>query len=261
MESGMSKQLNTNLIRISEKDVQNTYCCMTESPTPWQEALCYCRTWVLDNLGTFVDGYHLQLEDGVIIGHLYYADSEQALFPYDVESGAVVIYCEWIQERYQRQGFGKVMFAGFLDEMKRKGKQGILVETTDIEGQMYFKHYISRGFNIIREEGHQKLLYYPISEDEIRIQSRKSLVSVHKRFPVEVLVFRGFLCPYEVSTYLLLQEIAPEFGEQIVIKEIWISPETLQEYGVASGILINGKLKLTGGESESAVRQAIREEL
>jgi hypothetical protein len=46
-----------------------------------------------------------------------------------------------------------------------------------------------------------------------------------------------------------------------MLREVTLTPETLPEYGIAKGILINGRQKLGGGETEEAVRQAISEEL
>ena len=255
----MEETSQFQLKKIGVGDAQKAYCCMTEVPTPWPEALCHCRDWVSENLGKYVDGYHLQSESGVVAGHIYFADSERALFSYEVEPGAVVIYCEWIQLRFQGQGLGRDMFASFLNEIK--DKKGVVIETTDIEGQMHYQHYTSRGFKIIHEEGHNKLLHLPLTQEDIRYMRRESVFEPRPKVPVEILIFRGFLCPYEVSTYLQVKDIASEFGDQIFLKEIWISPETLSEYGVSSGVMINGKRKLSGGESESSVRQAIREEL
>jgi hypothetical protein len=248
--------------RLSQdEDAQQAYCCMTEGPTPWPQALCQCREWISKHLGVHVDGFHLQLESGEIIGHLYFAPSERALFSYQVEPGVGVLYCEWVQQRYQKKGLGRLLFETFVNHQKSQEAKGILVETTDIAGQMHFSHYQSRGFKVIAESGHNKLMYLPLSAPIIEFQPHQVKVSSHRRFPVEIHLFRGFLCPYEVSTHLLVREVAQEFGERVVLKEIWLTPETLATYGVASGVLINGRRKLAGGETERAVRQAIMEEL
>jgi hypothetical protein len=68
------------------------------------------------------------------------------------------------------------------------------------------------------------------------------------------------MCPYEVSSEMLLREVAQEFGDQVTLREVPLTSETLREYGVAKGIFINGRQKLTGGETEEQVRQAILEE-
>jgi GNAT superfamily N-acetyltransferase len=246
---------------LSDDDAQQAYCCMTEVPTPWPRALCMCRDWVVENLGRHVDGYHLQIEGGEVIGHIYFARSEQVLFSYEIEPGFGVLYCEWVQQRYQKRGFGKRLFETFMKDMDRENIKGILVEATDIEGQMHYSHYLGRGFNIIHEVGHHKLLFLPLSKKEVTFQHRAVRIQPRRSLPVEIFLFRGFLCPYEISTQILVREVAQEFGDRVSLQEIWLTPETLEEYGVASGVLINGQQKLVGGETERAVRQAIMEEL
>jgi hypothetical protein len=257
--------MNTNspfsVKKIVAEDAQQTYCCMTEVPVPWPKALCQCRDWVSENLGKHVDGYHLRTQDNDVIGHIYFADSGQALISYQVEPGVGVLYCEWVQRRYQKQGLGRRLFDTFLAGQRSNNAKGILVETTDIPGQMHYSHYLSRGFEIMHEFGHQKLMYLPISSKSVSFRRRKANIQSRRGLPVEVHILRGFLCPYEVSTQVKIQEIAMEFGDKVVLKEVWLTPESLDKYGVASGVLINGKQKLAGGEPERAIRLAIMEEL
>jgi len=246
---------------VQDDDALKAYCCMTEVPTPWPKALCQCRDWVAENLGKHVDGYHLQLEGGDVIGHLYFSLSEQALFSYEVEPGVAVLYCEWIQQRYQKQGLGTRVFEAFLTHLKNENVKGVLVEATDIEGQMHFSHYLTRGFEIIHEVGRHKLLFLPIAKKQVVFHRRCARIQPRSGIPVEILLFRGFLCPYEVSTQIIVREVAREFGDRVSLQEIWLTAEKLDKYGVASGVLINGQQKLAGGETERAVRQAILEEL
>jgi len=257
----MKEDVSLVVTRINKDDSQKTYCCMTEVPTPWPKALCQCRDWVAENLGVHVDGYHLQLQGGEVVGHIYYAPSEQALISYEIEPGVGVLYCEWVQQRFQKQGHGRRLFDTFMTDLEAENAKGIIVETTDIQGQMHYSHYLSRGFEIIHVHGHHKLMFKPMANKTVSFRRRQSRVQPHQGLPVEIQLFRGFLCPYEMSTQVLVQEIAMEFGEKVKIQEIWLTAETLDKYGVASGVLINGKPKLAGGEPERAVRQAIMEEL
>ena len=243
------------------EDTQNAYCCMMEVPTPWPQALCQCRDWISDNLGRYVEGYHLELESGEVIGHLYYALSDQALFPYEVESGVAVLYCDWVQKSYQGKGLGKQLFDTFLSEMRQDGVKGVLVEATDIQGQMHFEHYQARGFKQIYARDHLVLLYLPITQDQVQPRPLTPRIQPHKGVPLEILILNGYMCPYDVSTQVALRHVAHEFGDQVVLIDAKLTPETLRDFGVAKGIFINGKQKLAGGETEEAIRQAIFEEL
>jgi GNAT superfamily N-acetyltransferase len=242
------------------ENAQQAYCCMTEVPTPWPQSLCLCRDWVAKNLGRHVEGYHLQLPSGQVVGHLYYAPSERALVPYEVEAGVAVLYCEWIQQRHQGLGLGTRLFDAFVDDLQDSGAKGILVECTDMEGQMHFRRYLARGFKTAYETAHPRLLYLPINQTRIKIRPMQSRIPAHHGTPVEILIISGYMCPYEVTAELLVREVAQEFGAQVILHEVLLTPDTLREYGVAKGIFINGRQKLVGGETEDQVRQAIVEE-
>jgi GNAT superfamily N-acetyltransferase len=233
---------------------------MTEVPTPWPDALCQCRDWVTENLGRYVEGYHLQLSGGEVIGHLYYAPSERALFPYEVETGVSILYCDWVQKRYQGMGLGIRIYEAFLEDMRKAGMKGILVEAKDSDGQMNFRHYQKRGFEVIQEVENRYLLYYPLSQKKVDVSPLPSTILPRRGRPVEILILNGYMCPYEVSTLLLLRSVVQEYAEDVILRDVWLTPETLQQYGVAKGIFINGQQKLSGGESEGAIRQAIVDE-
>lgn len=245
----------------SQEDAQKSYCCMTEVPSPWPEALCVCRNWIAQNLGDKIQGYHLEQQDRQVVGHLYYALSEHALFPYQVEPQVGILYCEWVQRKYQRQGLGRRLFEAFVGDMRAQNIKGLLVEASDLEGQMHYKHYSSRGFSPIYESGHRKLLYLPLSQPEVSAQPLNPSLQPRQGAPVEIVLLNGYLCPFEVSTHLLMRQVAQEFGSQVLLREVTLTRESLQEYGAAYGVFINGRQKLFGGESEAAIRQAIQEEL
>jgi len=244
----------------SDADAQEAFCCMCEVPTPWPKALRMCRAWVSQNLGRYLEGYHLQVASGKIVGQLYYAPSERALIPYEVEPGVAVMYCEWIQRSYQKQGLGHQLFAAFETDMRKQGCKGILVEATDQEEQMHYRHYLVRGFEIIYEAGHQKLLYFPLDQSQVSVRPLESHIQPRRGVPVEILILTGYLCPFETSTQLLMLDVVGEFGNQVIVRQDPLNPETLQRYGVAGGIFINGRQKLAGATTEEAVRQAILEE-
>jgi GNAT superfamily N-acetyltransferase len=235
--------------------------CMGEVPTPWPEALCQCRDWITQNLGMHVEGYHMQLEGGSVIGHLYYAPSEQALFPYLVEPGVGVMYCDWVQQRYQGHGLGKRLFDTFINDLRKAETKGVLIEASDRPGQMYYQIYLKRGFNILQETAHHKLLYLPLSQTRIEVQSIKPRMQYERKIPVEIVIINSYMCPYEVASQIILHGVVKEYGDRVFLRELQLTTETLQEYGNTRGIFINGRQKLQGGETEEAIRLAILEEL
>lgn len=243
-----------------EDEALEAFCCMSEVPSPWPEALRVCRVWASQNLGRYVEGYHIQDNDGTSVGQLYYALSEQALVPYQIEPGVAVMYCEWVQRRYQKRGLGRLLFSTFETEMRAQGCKGILVEGTSREEQMHYRHYLARGFEIVHEVGHRRLLYLPLGQPQIKAHPLELRIRPRSGTPVEILILSGYLCPFETSTQMLLLDVAGEFGDRVVVRQEPLTRDTLQRYGVADGVFINGRRKLAGGVTEEAIRQAIIDE-
>jgi hypothetical protein len=72
-------------------------------------------------------------------------------------------------------------------------------------------------------------------------------------------VLSGYRCPVDVATLLLLRRVSQEFGDQVVLREVTLSPVTVSEFGSTAGVFVNGRRALLGGETEEAIRQAILE--
>ena len=254
--------INIQIIKLSgPNDVKKAYCCMAEVPTPYTEALCQCQNWLVQNIGKHIEGYHIELDNREVVGHLYYASSEMALFPYSLEPNVCVLYCEWVQRRFQNQGLGKRLFDNFVDDQIRTGSKGIVVETNDQSGQMHSQIYLRRGFKVLHEKGDVELLYLPLTQAEIEYHSHSPKQPPRHQIPIEIVIINGFMCPAEIATQLLLLGVAQEFKKQVKLRQVWLSPEILHKYGSIRGILINGKQKLGSGETEESIRAAILDEI
>ncbi len=89
------KDLEVTIKHLNKaKDAEQAYCCMIEVPTLWPVALWACRDWMRQNLGRYIERYHLRLAGIGVVGHLYYAPAERALTPNIVEDKVAVMYCE-----------------------------------------------------------------------------------------------------------------------------------------------------------------------
>ncbi len=248
--------------RLQERaEAEQAFCCMTEVPTPWPQALCVCRDWVAQNLHRHVEGYHAHTLDGEVVGHLYFAASERAIYPYEIEPGAAVLYCVWVQRRYQGQGAGRALFNAFMQDLRAEGCKGILAEATNPESQVDWQRFRHGDPQIIYESSRHKLLYIALAQSSIKVTPFEPSVSPRRGAPVEIVVLSGYTCPIEVSTQLALLQVAQEFGPQVVLRQETLTPQTARHYGVTSGVFINGRQKLAGGATAGAIRQAIAEEL
>jgi predicted GNAT family acetyltransferase len=244
-----------------QADANNAYGCFNDDSSPWKDALCACREWVSQNLGRFVEGYHLETGAGVVVGHLYYAISPQALLAYQIEPGLAVLYCEWVKRSYQGQGYGRLLFENFLAEMKAKNALGVLVEVSSQDERMKEDIFTTRGFHPIHTAENKSLLYLPLTRSEVQASPLAPAMRPRRGAPVEVVILYGFACPFDYATRLSLRQVAGEFGQRAALREVHLTPETIKEFGASGGIFINGKQKLSGGEPEIAIRRAIAEEL
>jgi hypothetical protein len=211
------------------------------------------------NLGRHVDGYHTVLPDGTVAGHLYYAPSERALIPYDVEPGAMVLYCEWIRPRFQGAGLGRRQFATFLDGARASDAKGVLVECRAPDPADAAALYRRRGFKTVLKEEDADVLYLPITQSEIRVTAEHPRLRLRHGRPVQIEILSGYRCPVDVATQLQLRQVAQEFGDQVILRDVSLGPATLAEFGSVAGVFINGRRALLGGETEEAIRQAIQE--
>lgn len=248
------------ILRLSAPDeAARAYPCATESPRPfWADGLELSRSWLAENLGKYVEGFHLE-EDGKVIGHIYWAPSERALVPYRTEPRVAWLYCEWVQRAYRGRGYLRALFSAFLEYLQAEGYKGVLVGATDYEGYMHHAHFAKRGFQALKES--QGLMYLPLRQASVKVEPLNSTVRREGIAPVEVLVIGSLFCPVGASVVLSLRKVTAEFGDRVTLKEVPAGPEAIARYGVAEGIFVNGELKFFGPVTEAQVRAVIIEEL
>jgi len=246
--------------KVTYADLESTYCCMSEVPpgASWAEALPESRKWFKANLGRHVEGYHI-LDDGRVVGHIYYERSEKAMIPYEIEPKVACIYCTEMLRDYMHKGYGKAMFDYMKDDLKKQGFKGILVDATDIKEFMHHEHFLKQGFKVIKEHAPFKLMYFPLTKEGISVQliDMKYTPSKDK---VEVTLFNNFSCPVGAYMYHVIKRVAESFGDKVRIVEVKATLETVRKYGTAEP-LINGKIKIFGPATEEDVRKAIQEEI
>lgn len=243
------------------QDIQQTYPCATESPIPfWADGLPLSRAWFAENLGRHIDGFHLEDEGGTVIGHIYWAPGSQALVPYEIEDGVAYIYCDWVQYSHRGKGGMHLLFQELLGFLRSQGYKGILVDGTEYEGYMHYRHFLNRGFQVIWEDG-GKLMYYPLSQPSVTVRPIPTRIPQEVGAEVEVLIIGSHFCPVGASAVLAIRKVAREFGERVRVREVPAGRDVIAQYGIADGIFINGKPRFFGPVKEEQVRQVVEEEL
>jgi GNAT superfamily N-acetyltransferase len=245
----------------SSAESENAYPCTIEDPKIfWANGLPLSRAWFADNLGKHVEAFHLKDDQGRVVGHIYWAPSNRALAPYDIEDVVAYVYCEWIQKSYRGKGGMRMLFEEFVDYLHRRGFKGILVDTTNIEEYMHQRHFLRRGFHVVREYETGKLLYYPINQENIRVEPLEPQVTREGTAPVDLLVIGSHFCPVAASAVLTLRKVAAELADTVALREVATDRSTIEQYGVADGVYINGKTAFYGPVNEETVRETIRRE-
>ncbi|RME84208.1 MAG: GNAT family N-acetyltransferase [Caldilineae bacterium] len=241
------------------RSLQATYPCATESPPPfWADGLSLSRAWFAHELGRSVEGFHLLNERDEVIGHIYWAPSEHALVPYRMEAGIAYEYCEWIQREWQGQGGMQRLFEAFVRYLRREGYKGILVDGTDYEGYMHYSHFLKRGFRILREQNGGHLLYYPLSQDEVRVEPIPAKLPETCR--TGICIFGSQFCPVGASAVLYVRRAVQDLGGRVPLTETPATRDTVERYGIADGIYLKGKPAFFGPVTEQQVRRQIEEE-
>lgn len=246
--------------KITLSDLNKTYCCISETPpgAKWAESLPESRKWLANNLGKHVEGYHL-LDNGRVVGHIYYAMSDRALAPYEVEPKMAFVYCTEMLHDYMHKGYGRMMFDYMKEDLKKQGVKGIVVSSTTFKEFMHYELFEKQGFKVIMEHAPFKVMYYPLNKQNISIKP-VNLNYKPSKDKVEVTLFNNSFCPVGAYMHNLIKKVAQTFGDEVKIVEIDATLETIRKYGT-SDPLINGKIKMWGPTSEAEVRKAIQEEI
>lgn len=244
--------------RVTSEDLSSTYCCASELRPEWREPLPESQEWFRTNLGKHVEGYHI-LDGEKVVGHMYYAASENALIPYEVEHNVACIYCTEMLGEYKHKGYGKILFNYAKVDLKRQGFKGMMVAATEFKEFMHYELFLKQGFKIIKENPPNKIMYFPLNQENITVKVLR-LNYTPSKSKVEVTLFRNFFCAVSPYMYHLIKTVAQSFGDEVELVEIETTPETIRKYGT-SAPLINGKIKLFGPAGEAEVRKAIQEEI
>lgn len=243
---------------LTPQDVSATYPCAMETPPPfWANGLPLSRAWFAAHLGKGVEGFHLEDKTGVVFGHIYWVPAEKALVPYRIEEGVAFEYCEWIQRAWQGKGGMQLLFRAFVDYLQAEHYKGILVDGTEYEGYMHYRHFLKRGFRILRESDGGKLMYYPLSQENVKVEP------IPVQLPPEgqkgICIFGSLFCPVGASAVMAVRNAVSELGDKVRLQEISASREVIERYGIADGIYINGRPVFFGPVKEDQVKETIKQ--
>lgn len=196
-------------------------------------------------------------------GLIEYLPIEVALEPVKGER-SLFINCIWVLPRFKKTGIGKGLMYHFLNDARKVGGASVL----SYEGDMWFGYFDYMPTNFFKQFGFKE-----VSRDETRVLLHVDLGShitpelltpkrqrIKKKDKTEVDVFCNSQCPW---CGWMADEINRNIkGYDIMLKRITTdNRETIEEFGLARGISINGipaiKRMAAWREIKSALEKAI----
>jgi hypothetical protein len=133
----ITEKIEMQVKKVTLDDTNSTYCCASELRSEWTEPLPESREWFRANLGKRMEGYHL-LDGEKVVGHIYYAASENALIPYEIEPNVACVYCTEMLREYMHKGYGKMLFDYAKGELEKQGFKGVMVHASDFKEWMHY---------------------------------------------------------------------------------------------------------------------------
>ena len=233
------------------------YSCIPATSS-FAEGLPESQAWFRTHLGEQVEGYHL-LDRARVVGHIYYAMSEEALLPYDIEPQVACIYCTNLLKDYLHKGHGRLMFDHVKTDLTTRAVKGIMVPATELKEWMHYELFLKQGFTQIQAHPPYRVMYFPLTQEHVEVQPLP-LTYTPSPDKVEVTLFRNPFCPVSPFMYNRIKKVAQSFGDRVNLVEIEGTRENLKRYGTLEP-LINGKIKLYGPAAEEDIMKAIEDEI
>ena len=243
--------------KVDARNLKSVYSCIPATSS-FAEGLPEAKEWFKAHLGEQVEGYHL-LDGDRAVGHIYYAISEKALIPYEIEPQVACIYCTNLLKDYLHKGYGRLMFDHMKEDLAKRHVKGILVPATEFKEWMHYELFLRQGFKQIMEHSPYRVMYFPLTREHIEA---KQLPLTYKpsQDKVEVTLFRNNFCPVSPLMYNRIKKVAQSFGDRVNLVEIDGTLESMKKYGTLEP-LINGKIKLYGPTTEEDIMKAIEDEI
>jgi len=164
------------------------------------------------------------------------------------------IDCIWVHGynegigNHQKKGIGKALIQAAEEDAKSRGAKGIVAWGLSLPFWMKASWYKKNGYIKVDKESIAVLLWKPFSNDAIPpkwIKQQKKPQKIPGK--VTVTAFINGNCPAQAIVYERAKRAALDFGDNVVFQEINTSNrEIFQEWGIFSGLFIDGKEIRTG---------------
>ena len=139
---------------------------------------------------------------------------------------------------------GAALLAAAEEDARARGAKGMAAWGLSLPFWMKAAWFKKHGYRNADREFISALVWKPFVEDAVAphwVRQRKPVASVPGK--VSVTAFKNGWCPAQNITFERAKRAAQEFEDQVVFQEIdTTNPQTFEEWGIADGVFIDGKL-------------------
>jgi len=245
-----------------KEDTERSYPCACE---PWgifgTEALETSRAWLGDCLGARYESFQAEDDEGNVVGEILWIWSENSLGRMRTEPRVAIISCVWVKTQNQKKGVWKGMLKALSESLMSQGAKGVLAPATDYQGYMHRNHFQKAGFAVLGEHEGTVVMFYPLNQESVEYSFAEEHVPPGPDDKVTIHIFRNLLCPVASELFTRLERIAKEFGDRVQVIRVESDRETLEKYGTAGGLYINGKQRFVLPNDDDVIRNLLKEEV
>lgn len=217
------------------------------------------RYW---NYNRFFKGLHLLIayEGTTPVGHIEYIPIEHAPRPVSGE-GLTFINCLYVQPHARGRGVGAALLQA-CEEKVRSSSNGLAAIANADWPPAPIGFFAAHDFMPVAEEHGAQLMvkaWDKVVAPHFLPRHYEPLTLSHPdQVPIDI--FWCGQCPHWVKARDRLVNLAHQYGHQIVIRGINTDERaTVEQWGIADGIYINGEQKFDTPPSEAELRNALEQ--
>lgn len=235
------------IIDLTQQHQHEYFCCLEEWSAEMQDAGDHKACWYhkYKERGLCVK---IALDDaGVVGGMIQYLPIEASFIE---GKDLYFILCIWVhghQEgrgNMQGRGMGEALLAAAEKDAKSRGAKGMAAWGLGLPFWMKASWFKKHGYQKIDRDFISVLVWKPFVHDACAprwIKQKKPIPVVPGK--VTVTAFKNGWCPAQNITFERAKRAVTEFGDKVVFHEIdTTEPQIFEEWGIADGIFIDGKL-------------------
>lgn len=148
---------------ITKENLDSEHICCAISNK--HEGIALKKAWLEKQLDKGLVFRKLDARGKVFIE---YIPAEYAFAPVEAPN-YLYINCFWVSGKFKKQGYGKALLEGCLEDAKRQNKSGVVVLSSKkkkpfLSDPKFLKKY---GFKVCDTALDYELLYYPLKNEQI----------------------------------------------------------------------------------------------